>query len=310
MEEMNAMVNRNSENASRSQTFAEGSQKNAEKGKTVVQEMITSIQQIDRSNADIMNQIEESNRQMSEIVKLIGDIGNKTKVINEIVFQTKLLSFNASVEAARAGEHGKGFAVVAEEVGNLAQMSGGAAAEITQILDKSIHQVETIVEETKSKVSALVSISKDKVNAGTRVARQCGEVLEEIVGSTLKVSQMVGDITAGSKEQSKGVGEINKAMLQLNQVTHHNTQSAQESSSAADRLSRQASELRDSVESLKATLNGGKSSAPLVEKPSKAGKSEKASESATVAQKPKEDDHLLGTPSADQFDDNNHHDII
>ena len=310
MEEMNAMVNRNSENASRSQSFAEGSQKNAEKGKTVVQEMITSIQQIDRSNADIMNQIEESNRQMSEIVKLIGDIGNKTKVINEIVFQTKLLSFNASVEAARAGEHGKGFAVVAEEVGNLAQMSGGAAAEITQILDKSIHQVETIVEETKSKVSALVSISKDKVNAGTRVARQCGEVLEEIVGSTLKVSQMVGDITAGSKEQSKGVGEINKAMLQLNQVTHHNTQSAQESSSAADRLSRQASELRESVESLKATLNGGKSSVHLVEKPSKDEKSEKAPGSATVAQKPREDDHLLGAPSADQFDDNNHHDII
>jgi methyl-accepting chemotaxis protein len=310
MEEMNAMVNRNSENASRSQSFAEGSQKSAEKGKTVVQEMIASIQQIDRSNADIMNQIEESNRQMSEIVKLIGDIGNKTKVINEIVFQTKLLSFNASVEAARAGEHGKGFAVVAEEVGNLAQMSGSAAAEITQILDKSIHQVETIVEETKSKVSALVSISKDKVNTGTRVARQCGEVLEEIVGSTLKVSQMVGDITAGSKEQSKGVGEINKAMLQLNQVTHHNTQSAQESSSAADRLSRQASELRESVESLKATLNGGKSMVHPVEKPSKGEKSEKAPGSATVEQKPREDDHLLGAPLADQFDDNNHHDII
>jgi methyl-accepting chemotaxis protein len=310
MEEMNAMVNRNSENAARSTSFAEGSQKNAEKGKTVVQEMITSIQQIDRSNSDIMNQIEESNRQMSEIVKLIGDIGNKTKVINEIVFQTKLLSFNASVEAARAGEHGKGFAVVAEEVGNLAQMSGGAAAEITQILDKSIHQVEAIVEETKSKVSALVSVSKDKVSAGTRVARQCGEVLEEIVESTQKVSQMVSDITAGSKEQSKGVSEINKAMLQLNQVTHHNTQSAQESSSAADRLSRQANELRDSVESLKATLSGDKSKFHPVEKAPAAAKIAKSTEPATFTQKSKEDDHLLGTPSADRFDDNNHHDVI
>jgi len=316
MEEMNAMVNRNSENASRSQGFAEGSQKNAEKGKTVVQEMINSIQQIDRSNADIMNQIEESNRQMSEIVKLIGDIGNKTKVINEIVFQTKLLSFNASVEAARAGEHGKGFAVVAEEVGNLAQMSGGAAAEITQILDRSIHQVETIVEETKSKVSALVSVSKDKVNAGTRIARQCGDVLEEIVESTLKVSQMVSDITAGSKEQSKGVSEINKAMLQLNQVTHHNTQSAQDSSSAADRLSRQANELRESVESLKATLKGGKSAIPHPTQNGGAGgipkgnKPEIKTEPVAFAAKSPQDDALLGTPSADRFDDNNHHDII
>ncbi|MBU6155043.1 MAG: methyl-accepting chemotaxis protein [Bdellovibrionales bacterium] len=310
MEEMNAMVNRNSENAARSQSFAEGSQKNAEKGKNVVQEMISSIQQIDRSNADIMNQIEESNRQMSEIVKLIGDIGNKTKVINEIVFQTKLLSFNASVEAARAGEHGKGFAVVAEEVGNLAQMSGGAAAEITQILDKSIAQVESIVEETKSKVSALVSVSKDKVNAGTRVARQCGEVLEEIVESTMKVSKMVEDITAGSKEQSKGVSEINKAMLQLNQVTHHNTQSAQESSTSADRLSRQANELRDSVESLKATLSGDKTRAHIAEKSSKAGTTGRPNEQVALAPKSKEDDHLLGTPSADRFDDNNHHDVL
>ena len=311
MEEMNAMVNRNSENASRSQDFAEGSQKNAEKGKNVVQEMINSIQQIDRSNADIMNQIEESNRQMSEIVKLIGDIGNKTKVINEIVFQTKLLSFNASVEAARAGEHGKGFAVVAEEVGNLAQMSGGAAAEITQILEKSIHQVESIVEETKTKVSALVSVSKDKVSAGTRVARQCGEVLEEIVGSTSKVSQMVEDITAGSKEQSKGVSEINKAMVQLNQVTHHNTQSAQEASSAADRLSQQANELRDSVESLKATLNGRKSGTNPEPPTSRTGGAAPAKkEPATFTQKSRDDDHLLGAPSADRFDDSNHHDVL
>jgi len=310
MEEMNAMVNRNSENAARSQEFAEGSTKNAEKGKNVVQEMISSIQQIDSSNADIMNQIEESNRQMSEIVKLISDIGNKTKVINEIVFQTKLLSFNASVEAARAGEHGKGFAVVAEEVGNLAQMSGGAASEITQILDKSIGRVESIVEETKSKVSALVSISKDKVTAGTRVARQCGEVLEEIVVGASKVSQMVGDITAGSKEQSKGVSEINKAMLQLNQVTHHNTNSAQEASSAADRLSKQAFQLRGSIESLKATLGGkGNDGEPMPSK-STTPLSKGTSETKSIAAPPPQDDHLLGHPSADRFSDDDQHDVI
>ena len=72
---------------------------------------------------------------------LISEIGNKTKVINDIVFQTKLLSFNASVEAARAGEHGKGFSVVAEEVGNLAHMSGNSAKEITQLLESSINRV-------------------------------------------------------------------------------------------------------------------------------------------------------------------------
>ena len=260
MEEMSAMVSRNAENASKSQGVATGSQHNAEKGKGVVKDMITSIEQIDESNANIMTQIDESNRQMSEIVRLIADIGNKTKVINEIVFQTKLLSFNASVEAARAGEHGKGFAVVAEEVGNLAQMSGTAASEITQILDRSISRVESIVEETKSKVERLVSIGKDKVSAGTQVARECGEVLDEIVDGAMNVSQMVSEITAGSQEQSRGVIEINKAMIQLNQITNQNTTASQESSAAADRLSKQATTLRASVQKLKSTLDGSSSS--------------------------------------------------
>lgn len=256
MEEMSAMVSRNAENAMKSQGVANGSQQNAEKGKSVVNDMIQSIEQIDQSNNEIMVQVEESNRQMSEIAKLIADIGNKTKVINEIVFQTKLLSFNASVEAARAGEHGKGFAVVAEEVGNLAQMSGTAASEITQILEKSISRVESIVDETKSKVETLMNSGREKVASGTQVARQCGEVLDEIVDGALNVSQMVSEISAGSQEQSRGVIEINKAMIQLNQITNQNTAASQESSAAAERLARQATQLRASVQMLKNTLEG------------------------------------------------------
>lgn len=256
MEEMSAMVSRNADNAVKSQTTANGSQTSAERGKEVVSEMILSIEAIDRSNTEILAQIEESNRQMSEISKLIADIGNKTKVINEIVFQTKLLSFNASVEAARAGEHGKGFAVVAEEVGNLAQMSGTAASEITQILDKSISRVEKIVDETKSKVEGLVNTGREKVASGAAVARQCGEVLDEIVEGALNVSQMVSEISAGSQEQSRGVTEINKAMIQLNQITNQNTSASQESSAAAERLAKQATQLRASVTLLKNTLTG------------------------------------------------------
>ncbi len=256
MEEMSAMVTRNSENAEKSQESSVQSQQSAERGKKVVLEMIHSIEQIDNSNANIMTQIEDSNRQFSEIVKVIADIGNKTKVINEIVFQTKLLSFNASVEAARAGEHGKGFAVVAEEVGNLAQMSGNAAAEITQMLDSSIQKVEGIVNSTKSKVESLVRVGKEKVESGTLVANQCGEVLDEIVESVQGVNQMVIQIAEGSQEQSKGVQEINKAMIQLNSVTQQNTSASQESSSAAERLSAQASILRESVQSVMQTLSG------------------------------------------------------
>jgi methyl-accepting chemotaxis protein len=299
MEEMSAMVTRNSENAEKSQENSAQSQNSAERGKHVVQEMIQSIEQIDSSNAEIMAQIEDSNRQFSEIVQVITDIGNKTKVINDIVFQTKLLSFNASVEAARAGEHGKGFAVVAEEVGNLAQMSGNAAAEITQMLDSSIQKVEGIVNSTKSKVESLVKVGKEKVESGTLVAKQCGEVLDEIVGSVQSVNQMVAQIADGSKEQSKGVQEINRAMIQLNSVTQQNTSASQESSSAAERLSSQAEILRESVQSVMHTLSGENNSGVVASNSTDGTPSHKP----TAKNKP-----IRSIPSANDFsDDGNVH---
>ncbi|MHA0111674.1 methyl-accepting chemotaxis protein, partial [Klebsiella pneumoniae] len=80
---------------------------------------------------------EDANSQLQSISNIIGEISAKTNIINDIVFKTQLLSFNASIEAARAGQHGRGFAVVAEEVGNLAQMSGNAAKEIRALLEDS-----------------------------------------------------------------------------------------------------------------------------------------------------------------------------
>ncbi len=151
IEEMNSMVAKNSENASKAAEVTTESQEHAREGKMAVEKMISAMGEINQSNNSIMEQVENSNKQITEIVDVIKEIGAKTKVINDIVFQTKLLSFNASVEAARAGEMGKGFAVVAEEVGNLAAMSGNAAKEISDLLDNSIHKVETIVHETKEK---------------------------------------------------------------------------------------------------------------------------------------------------------------
>lgn len=208
-----------------------------------------------------MQQINQSNEQMTDIVRVIQEIGNKTKVINDIVFQTKLLSFNASVEAARAGEHGKGFAVVAEEVGNLAQMSGNAAKDISSMLGESIQKVEAIVQDTKVKVESLVAQGKGRVEAGVNVARQCGEVLNEIVSDVTSVSGMAKEIASASQEQSIGISEINKAMGQLDQVTQQNASASEHAASAAQKLSTQAESLQRSVVSLVGTIEGAKGAA-------------------------------------------------
>jgi methyl-accepting chemotaxis protein len=256
VDEVNSMVNKSADNARRSQEVAGTSEGTAARGKETVEQMIRSIEDISRSNTEIMAQIETSNREISEIVKVIAEIGNKTKVINDIVFQTKLLSFNASVEAARAGEHGKGFAVVAEEVGNLAQMSGNAAKEISSMLEGSIQKVEGIVNDTKTKVERLVATGKEKVESGTQTAKRCGQVLDEIVGSVSEVKQMVGEIAQASQEQSQGVNEITKAMQQLDQVTQQNAAAAQQSASASEQLTSNAEGLRQMVQTLLVTVHG------------------------------------------------------
>ncbi len=257
VEEMSAMIQKNAENAAQSQKVSASSQITAEKGKETVSHMLRSMDEINSSNIEIMQQIEESNRNISGIVKVITEIGNKTKVINDIVFQTKLLSFNASVEAARAGEHGKGFAVVAEEVGNLAHMSGAAAKEISSMLDESIKKVEDIVKDTQTKVERLIQSGKEKINAGTETAKLCSNALDEMAQSIDEVGRMVSEITTASREQATGVSQINEAMGHLDRATQQNAAASQQTASASEQLSSQASSLRSMVMELMRTVDGG-----------------------------------------------------
>jgi methyl-accepting chemotaxis protein len=163
IDEISAMVTRNADSATTSAKMSEQSTLIAQKGKEKAELMMNSIHAIANGNEEMIKQIQVSNKEFSEIVKVIQEISQKTQIINDIVFQTKLLSFNASVEAARAGENGKGFAVVAEEVGNLASMSGKAASEITGMLSNSVKRVTDIVEQSKSLMDNLIKKIKRKL---------------------------------------------------------------------------------------------------------------------------------------------------
>ncbi len=256
LEQITAMIAKATHAAKSASDSSSESQTKAERGKATVDQMLQSMNEISSSNEAIMKQVDASNQQMADIVNVIHGIAEKTKVINDIVFQTKLLSFNASVEAARAGENGKGFAVVAEEVGSLAQMSGNAAKEISDMLTGSISAVEKVVEETKSKVEILIAQGKQKVESGTVVAKQCADVLNEIVNNVTMVSGLSSDISSASQEQSLGVNEINKAMSQLDTVTQQNASTSAQVSDATKHLASQAEILKGSVDELVVTVEG------------------------------------------------------
>lgn len=256
VDEISAMVSRNTESSIESKKISENSESAARDGKNKIDRMVKAIDEISSSNHEIMNEMENNNNQISEIIQVIAEIESKTKVINDIVFQTKLLSFNASVEAARAGEHGKGFAVVAEEVGNLAQVSGDASEEISSMLESSITKVKAIVDETSKKVGVLIESGKEKVDKGKDVAKECQDSLESILQNTEKVNSIVSEIATASTEQSEGIQEITRAMSQLDQVTQQNTAIANDVTSYSTELNDQSVDLETMANRLSSLIHG------------------------------------------------------
>ena len=164
---------------------------------------------------DTMKGINDSSRQIADIIG----------VIDGIAFQTNILALNAAVEAARAGEQGRGFAVVASEVRSLAQRSAEAAKEI----------------------KALITASVERVAQGTQQADLAGETMTEVVGAIRRVTDIMGEISAASSEQSTGVAQVGEAITQMDQTTQQNAALVEQSAAAADSLQRQAQELVQAV---------------------------------------------------------------
>ena len=261
LDEIKEMMKRSVENASFSEDKASESHGVASEGKMAVAEVMKAIGEISDCNGDITIQMEKTSSELEQIVQVIKEISDKTKVINDIVFQTKLLSFNASVEAARAGEHGKGFAVVAEEVGNLATMSGNASKEIEDLLSNSVNRVEAIVTDSKSAVGRLVDTAKGKTEYGVETANKCNEVLDSVVNNVAHVKDLMREISGAASEQATGVENISQAMNELDESTHLNTNLANNTAVNSAQMAKQANDLDDIVNSLEGIINGIKNSA-------------------------------------------------
>lgn len=228
--------------AASSQQISTGAQEQAsslEETASSLEEITATIKQ-NADNADQANQLSARSREVAEKGgKVVGDavvsmqeinasskkIADIITAIDEIAFQTNLLALNAAVEAARAGEQGRGFAVVAGEVRNLAQRSAGAAKEIKSLIQDSVRKVEI----------------------GSQLVNQSGQTLEEIVTAVKRVTDIVAEISAASREQATGIEQVNRAVSQMDQVTQQNASQTEELSGTAEGLSGQAEGLQHLV---------------------------------------------------------------
>lgn len=237
--------------ASSSQVLAEGTSEQA----SAVEETSSSLEEISsmtKTNADnaaaanalmaeakeIVAQAEVSmeklTRSMTEVSKASEETSKIVKTIDEIAFQTNLLALNAAVEAARAGEAGAGFAVVAEEVRNLALRAAEAAKNTSFLIDGTV----------------------DKVKEGTGLLEVTNKNFLEVAKSALKAAELVGEISAASREQALGIEQVSKAVAEMDKVVQQNAASAEESAAAAEEMSSQAALLKEVVAELMAVIGG------------------------------------------------------
>jgi methyl-accepting chemotaxis protein len=171
---------------------------------------------------DVVAEVVATMKGINDSSKKIADI---IGVIDGIAFQTNILALNAAVEAARAGDQGRGFAVVASEVRGLAQRSAEAAKEIKGLIHASVERVEQ----------------------GTMLVDKAGATMTEVVASIRRVTDIVGEISAASTEQSLGVAQVGEAITQMDQATQQNAALVEQSAAAADSLNVQAQQLVDAV---------------------------------------------------------------
>ncbi|MDP4557786.1 methyl-accepting chemotaxis protein [Halomonas meridiana] len=186
--------------------------------------LVQSTAEVAHQGEEAMGQVESTMRDINDSATRISEI---ITMIDAIAFQTNILALNASVEAARAGEHGRGFAVVAQEVRTLASRSSNASKEIRALIDASVQHTHT----------------------GAELVRNAGATMREIVESVSKVTDVIGEISAGAKEQSSGIGQINTAVAEMDTMTQQNAAMVQESTTAAADMRRHAEHLNELINS-------------------------------------------------------------
>ncbi len=234
-----------------SQELAEGASQQA----SAVEETSSTLEELSamtKQNADNAGQakvmvdeashiIEKVNRDMLNMAQAIEDVAKTSeetsriiKTIDEIAFQTNLLALNAAVEAARAGEVGAGFAVVADEVRNLAMRAAEAAKNTSDLIENTVKSVKNSHELT-------------------RIAQEAFRDNMDITG---KITGLIGEIDAASQEQAEGIGQINRAVTEMDKVIQQNAATAEESASASEEMSAQAAEMRKAILGLVVLVKG------------------------------------------------------
>lgn len=248
VEQVSASISEISSMVSSTVTESQSSVDAAKNVDDFTNDSLSSMQSLEKS----VSELSDNNEAVENLVNLIKEIEEKTAVIDDIVFKTTLLSFNASIEAARAGEHGRGFAVVAQEVGNLAQMSGISAAEIGEIVKEVTKTAQDVAESNRTKTE--VSLQQ---------LSQTSEKLQNIHSASRAIAESAENVLHAAREQHSGVEQIQEGIQQINSSTQNNANIAEKTNQSSHQLLKESSNLEKIANELNSILEGKDQKKPL-----------------------------------------------
>lgn len=254
LHEISKIIETNTQNVEQADNLISESENLIESGQKKLLELKNMISDVERSSGNMIDGINKGNEAFEQIIDTFKMIKEKTNVINDIVFQTKLLSFNASVEAARAGEHGKGFSIVAEEVGALAEQSGKSSLEISTLLEESLQKVSTIIDESKANLERSVSSNKVVIEKSSNCSDDCHETFVKISKKFEFIMRSSTEMREAAREQQLGVSEISKAMQEINSSNIITSQSSSEIELSSKKLLSVVENISENINSLESMV--------------------------------------------------------
>lgn len=253
--EISMTVKQHSSVANESRVLSQQASGTVIEGLSGMESLNRTLTDISKEMNDFRLELDEGHRDFESILKLMNEIQQKTKVINDIVFQTKLLSFNASVEAARAGEYGKGFSVVAEEIGELATLSGASSQEISSMIANNFSKINELIVKAKSRSEVGVSKVNRVVQEGLQTSSTTTKSISKISETIENVSRIQLEVMESSVQQSDAIQSIVDDVYRSLEASEEMYKLAETIAKEAESLSSTISDLSESSKGLKILTN-------------------------------------------------------
>jgi len=247
---------RHADDIGKTATFVGISSDETEKSQTTVVTISDTFRNAQENNDALIKKIEAYSARIEEVLRTIEGISEKTRILNDLVFQTRIISINASVEAARAGEAGRGFSIVAEELTHLSQSTGQSAKDFASVLESGLSSVESLLKDSQEDFSSILTIGREIMERGTRASAQCSESIFVLAKTNRDLSDLVGDSGQALQTQLARFASVSESLRRLNESVFTEAHLSENYTHSMQELKEQSDNLKGLARNLASGLKG------------------------------------------------------